>query len=167
MDPFAPTSQSRCPHHPAGDRKRGGWKKNWQMRASKALRNGMFSFLSNFNLSLTSLRSFPAGLAPLRARPAATPRRRPMFMVVLAPQKRHFHPQLLRQHVALEIPRWPFRQCQSKRTNPRWWGYRRALRPSQPGVHTPWGSSALAMGYRDPQGLFFLGGGGGAVTPFF
>lgn len=44
--------------------------KNWQMRASKVLRNGMFSFLSNFNLSLTSLRSFPAGLAPLRARPA-------------------------------------------------------------------------------------------------
>lgn len=47
-----------------------GWKKNWQMRASKILRNGMFSFLSNFNLSLTSLRSFPAGLAPLCAPPA-------------------------------------------------------------------------------------------------
>lgn len=40
------------------------------MRASKVLRNSMFSFLSNFNLSLTPLRSFPAGLAPLRTRPA-------------------------------------------------------------------------------------------------
>ena len=49
---------------------RGGLEKNWQMRASKVLRNGMFSFLSNFNLSLTSVRSFPAGLALLRARPA-------------------------------------------------------------------------------------------------
>lgn len=50
-------------------RRRGWVEKNWQMRANKVLRNGMFSFLSNFNLSLTSLRSFPAGLAPLCARP--------------------------------------------------------------------------------------------------
>lgn len=44
---------------------KGRVENNWQMRASKVLQNSMFSFLSNFNLSLTSLRSFPAGLAGL------------------------------------------------------------------------------------------------------
>lgn len=44
---------------------KGRVEKNWQMRASKVLQNSMFSFLSNFNLSLTSLCSFPAGLARL------------------------------------------------------------------------------------------------------
>lgn len=67
--PPAPVSQRRCSHCPAGDGK-GSVEKHWQMRASKVLQNSMFSFLSNFNLSLTSLRSFPAALAPLRARPA-------------------------------------------------------------------------------------------------
>lgn len=60
--PLALTSCGRCLHCTTGNGK-GRVEKNWQMRASKVLQNSMFSFLSNFNLSLTSLRSFPAGLA--------------------------------------------------------------------------------------------------------
>lgn len=73
----------------------GRGKKNQKLAdvSERGLRNGMFSFLSNFNLSLTSLRSFPAALAPLRARPM-TPRCGRMFSVVLSPRQRRLHPRL-------------------------------------------------------------------------
>lgn len=134
---------------------RGGWKKNWQMRASKVLQNSMFSFLSNFNLSLTSLRSFPAGLAGLCTCP-----------VLQRPGTRCFwwcSP--LRSGISIHsccdnTSPWKYFSLADAKANmnPRCWGYQKVsvaiVASRNVDAHPVWGLD-LCHGIQGPLGFFW------------